>query len=93
MVKLVNLTCLSSNKKKERRPKQCRKCSILDRNKSALSASASDGSNCFGNPMVEQCYINLSKVMVEDNPLDLESLKEKQDEDNDFSQSLARHPT
>jgi hypothetical protein len=31
--------------------------------------------------------------MVEDNPLDLENIKEKQDEDNDLSQSLLRHPT
>ncbi len=31
--------------------------------------------------------------MVEDNPLDLESIKEKQDEDNDLHQSLTKHPT
>jgi hypothetical protein len=31
--------------------------------------------------------------MVEDNPLDLEIIKKKQDEDNDLSQTLARHPT
>jgi hypothetical protein len=31
--------------------------------------------------------------MVEDNPLDLGNIKERQDEDNDLSQSLMRHPT
>jgi hypothetical protein len=31
--------------------------------------------------------------MVEDNPLDLENIKEKQDEDNDLQQSLTKHPT
>jgi hypothetical protein len=31
--------------------------------------------------------------MVEDNPLDLENIKEKQDEDNDLQQSLTEHPT
>ncbi len=31
--------------------------------------------------------------MVEDNPLDLENIKEKQDEDNDLHQSLSKHPT
>jgi hypothetical protein len=31
--------------------------------------------------------------MVEDNPLDLDNIKEKQDEDNDLQQSLTKHPT
>ncbi len=31
--------------------------------------------------------------MIEDNPLDLENIKEKQDEDNDLQQSLTKHPT
>jgi hypothetical protein len=31
--------------------------------------------------------------MVEDNLLDLENIKEKQDEDNDLKQSLTKHPT
>ncbi len=42
---------------------------------------------------VEHCYLNLPEDMVEDNPLDLENIKERQDEDNDLSQSLMRHPT
>ncbi len=31
--------------------------------------------------------------MVEDNPLDLKNIKEKQDEDSDFQPSLPKHPT
>jgi hypothetical protein len=31
--------------------------------------------------------------MVEDNPMDLENIKEKQDEDNDLQQLLTKHPT
>ncbi len=30
--------------------------------------------------------------MIEDNPLDLEIIKEKQDEDNDLYQSLTKYP-
>jgi hypothetical protein len=30
--------------------------------------------------------------MVEDNLLDVENIKEKQDEDNDLQQSAIRHP-
>ncbi len=30
--------------------------------------------------------------MVEDNPLDLENIKEKQDEYNELQQSLTKHP-
>jgi hypothetical protein len=31
--------------------------------------------------------------MVEDNPLDLENIKEKQDEDDKLTQSTVTHPT
>jgi hypothetical protein len=40
----------------------------------------------------DQCYLNLPEDMVEDNPLDIENIKEKQDEDNDLQQSATRHP-
>ena len=39
-----------------------------------------------------QCNLNLPEDMVEDNPLDIENIKEKQDEDNDLQQSAIRHP-
>ncbi len=60
---LVNLTCLTSCKKrKQQTPKICRR--------------SNDGS------IKDQCYLNLPEDMVEDNPLDIENIKEKQDEDN-----------
>jgi hypothetical protein len=30
--------------------------------------------------------------MEEDNPLDIENIKEKQDEDNDIQQTATKHP-
>ena len=41
----------------------------------------------------EQCYLNLPEDMVEDNPLDLENIKERQDEDDRLIQSTVKHPT
>ncbi len=41
----------------------------------------------------EHCYLNLPEDMVEDNPLDLKNIKEKEDENNDLHQSLTKHPT
>ncbi len=52
-----------------------------------------NGNNLFCDSNDEHCYLNLPKDMVEDNPLDLENTKEKQDEDNDLHQSLTKHPT
>ena len=46
----------------------------------------------FCDSNAEHCYLNLPEDMVEDNPLDLESIKEKQDEDNNLQQSLTKHP-
>jgi hypothetical protein len=40
----------------------------------------------------DQCYLNLPEDMVEDNPLDIENIEEKQGEDNDLQQSAIRHP-
>ena len=42
--------------------------------------------------MSDQCYLNLPEDMVEDNPLDIENIKEKQDEDNELQQLATRHP-
>ena len=39
-----------------------------------------------------QYYLNLPEDMVEDNPLDIENIKEKQDEDNNLQQFAIRHP-
>ena len=42
---------------------------------------------------VEHCYLNLPEDMVEDNPFDLENIKEKQDADDKLTQSTVTHPT
>ena len=68
---LLNLSCISSNKRRKKR----------DVNHSKTSNSS-----------IEHCYLNLPKDMVEDNPLDLENIKEKQDEDDKLTQSSVKHP-
>jgi hypothetical protein len=49
--------------------------------------------NHFCDSNAKHCYLDLPANKVEDNPLDLENIKEKQDEDNDLQQSLTKHPT
>ena len=41
---------------------------------------------------VEQCYLNLPEDMFEDNPLDLENIKEIQDYDIKLMQSAVKYP-
>ncbi len=48
--------------------------------------------HCLHNVIPDQCYLDLPEDMVEDNPLDIENIKEKQDEDNELQQSATRHP-
>jgi hypothetical protein len=83
----LNLLCCSLNKEKEKRPKKHRKCSA------DTHSLAYNGNNHFCDSNAEHCYLNLPEDMVEDNPLDLENIKEKQDEDNDLQQSLTKYPT
>jgi hypothetical protein len=40
----------------------------------------------------EQCYLNLPKDMVEDNPMDLENIKDRQDHDEILMQSTVKYP-
>jgi hypothetical protein len=65
---LMNLPCFLSRKKKEGRPTKHRKCS------ETMSSHIYDST-------VKQCYLNLPEYMIEDNPLDLENIKETQDHD------------
>ena len=113
---LLNLPCISSNKKQrhakrrkidnkkslpEKKAKtlvttysqdHCHTCKPLTKRKvETLVTEYNHCHNCDFNK--EHCYLNLPEDMVEDNPLDLENIKEKQDEDNDLSQSQLRHPT
>jgi hypothetical protein len=82
----LNLPCYLLNNEKEERPKKRRKYSA------DIHSSAHNGYNHFCDSNAEHCYLNLPEDMVEDNPLDLENIKEKQDEDNDVQQSLTKHP-
>ena len=94
---LLNLLCISSNKKRKKRHAKCRniydKKISSDGNKPSLSSSLYDGNIYFCNSTVEQCYLNLPEDMVDDNPLDLENIKERQYEDDNIIQSTVRHPT
>ncbi len=40
----------------------------------------------------DQCYLNLPEDILEDNPLDIENIKEKQIEDEELQRSVTRHP-
>jgi hypothetical protein len=92
---LLNLWCISSNKKQrhaKRRKIDNRKS--LPEKKAKMLVTEYNQNHChICDSNVEHCYLNLPEDMVEHNPLDLENIKEKQDEDNDLSQSLMRHPT
>ncbi len=82
----LNLPCCLFNNEKEERPKKRRKYSA-----DTLSLVHNGHTHsCDSN--TEHCYLDLPKDMVEDNPLDLENIKEKQDEGNDLQQSLTKHP-
>jgi hypothetical protein len=75
-------------KEKEWRPTKCRKCFEIisdEQNKSRLLSHIYDST-------VEQCYFNLSEDMVEDNPLDLENIKERQDHNEKLMQSMVKYP-
>ncbi len=52
-----------------------------------------DKNHCHHEVTVEQCYLNFPEDMVEDNPLDLENIKEKQDKDDRLIQSTVKRPT
>jgi hypothetical protein len=85
---LMNLPCLPSRKKKDRRPKKHRKCYVLtsdEQNKPRFSSHIYDST-------VEQFYLNLPEDMVEDNPLDLDNIKERQDCDEKLVQSAVKYP-
>jgi hypothetical protein len=83
----LNLPCCLLNNEKEKRPKKCRKYSA------DTHLSACNRNNHFCDSNAEHCYLNLPEDMVEDNPLDLENIKKKQDEEKYLQQSLTKHPT
>jgi hypothetical protein len=80
---LLNLPCISSNKKRKKKNDKKARTLVTQYNQN----------HCQHNVTVEQCYLNLPKNMVEDNPLDLENIKERQDKDDRLTQSTVKHPT
>jgi hypothetical protein len=94
---LLNLPCVLTNRQQKKRHMKCRKIHnrkiSSDGNKPLLSSSVSDRNIYFCNSTVEQCYLNFPENMVEDNPLDLENIKERQDEDDNIIQSTVKYPT
>jgi hypothetical protein len=83
----LNHPCCLLDNEKEKRPKKLRKYSA------DTHSLACNGNNHFCDFNAEHCYLNLPEDMVKDNPLDLENIKEKEDEDNDLQQKLTKHPT
>jgi hypothetical protein len=65
----------------------------LPKKKARTSVTLYDQNHCHHEVTVEQWYLNLLEDMVEDNPLDQENIKEKQDEDDRLIQSTVKHPT
>jgi hypothetical protein len=56
-----------------------------EQNKPKLSSYTYDST-------IEQCYLNLPEDMVEDNHLDQEIIKERQDHDEKLMQSTVKYP-
>jgi hypothetical protein len=91
---LLNLSCLASSTRRQMKSgkqnkNQCRK-TMIKVNKSTMTplhTRAKRHSLC-----PNHCYLNLPEDMEEDNPLDIENIKEKQDQDDVLQQSAIRHP-
>jgi hypothetical protein len=93
---LLSLPCISSNKEQKRRHVKRRKTDnrkTLPKKKAKTLVIQYNQNHCHHNNIVEQCYFNLPEDMVEDNPLDLENIQERQDEDYRLIQSTVKHPT
>ena len=93
---LLSLSCISSNRKQKKRHAKCRKTDnrkTLPKKKARTLLTQYKQNHCHHNDTAEQCYLNLSEDMVEDNPLDLENTKERQDEDDNLLQSTVKHLT
>jgi hypothetical protein len=65
----------------------------LPKKKARTLVTLYNQNHCHHSITVEQYYLNLPKDMVEYNSLDLEIIKERQDEDDRLTQSTVSHPT
>jgi hypothetical protein len=86
---LLSLSCISLNKIQKKRHTKCRKI----HHDTDTSRHHRHQNHCHHNDTVEQCYLNLPEDTIEDNPLDLDNIKERQDEYDNLIQSIVRHPT
>ncbi len=77
---LLSLPCISSNKKQKRRHTKRRKTdnrNTLPKKKARTLVTKYNQNHYHHNDTAEQCYLNLHEDMVEDNPLDLQNIKER----------------
>ncbi len=91
---LINLPYLSSDKKQKQQKsrKRC-KSNRRDSHQRHLNRIETNANgHCPYDINAIHCYLNLPTDLEEDNPLDIENIKEKQDEDNDPQQTAIKHP-
>ncbi len=91
---LIHLPCFSLNKKqKQQKSTKCYKSNRNDSHQCHLNWIETNP-NCHHSCDVNasHCYLNLPTDMAEENPLDIENIKEKQDEDNYLQQTATKHP-
>ncbi len=90
----INLPCLSSDKKQKQQKsrKRC-KSNRSDSHQRHLNwIETNPNGHCPCDINATHCYLNLPIDMKEDNPLDVEKIKEKQNEDNYLQQTATKHP-
>jgi hypothetical protein len=92
---LLNLSYFSFNKKWKRIDDNQKTDDrmTLPKKKARMLVTLYNQNHCHHSITVEQCYLNLPEDMVEGNPLELENIKERQNEDDRLTQSTVRHPT
>jgi hypothetical protein len=90
---LINLPCLSSDKKqKQQKSRKHCKSNRSDSHQRHLNwIETNPNGHCPCDINATHCYLNLPTDMEEDNPLNIENIKETQDEDNDLQQTATKH--
>ncbi len=82
----INLPCVSSDKKQKQQKsrKRCKsnRSDSHQHHQSWIEINPNGHRPCDIN--ATHCYLNLPTDMEEDNPLDIENIKEKKDEDNEL---------
>jgi hypothetical protein len=85
---LINIPCLFSDKKQKQQKlqKHCKSNRSDSHQHHLIWIETNPNCHCPSDINATHCYLNLPTDMEEDNPLDIENIKEKQDEDNDLQQ-------